>query len=1051
MKRISEQSLLLAGAVLLSLIAQDLLLASAFRPTLTRWLTGSDSAAGTLVAAGYFLAGLAVLACIFRAPGRVSWPLALVSGGLALVSLAGAYGGASFFIEALICLGLALGLFAAILPPSWLSFPDPTAWLRQVATALNALVGFLLLVIPAQTLRAHLFIDVGPWAGVLGLIFASSALAVFLGRRRKTFTESMRGRTLMIPWLIWCGILIFQRAEASLLIPPLTLTAVLLLADLIPYAGLVRTDGDTGIPRVFLPTCIGLAGALALLTALARAAAHSLSSPTWSGIVLFCSIAIYLGGVAFIGMTNLTTNKLAAAHSEGRAKQAELSQYYQFMWEEAARDLVRPYDEAAKKASERLHEQEAELEKVMVELSSERRRLRQVNLVAEVDQALEPVLDQPVSAQLTANILQRRFDAALVTVLNFDSARNELVLVAGAGKLIGTIPTGYRQSIQRGMAGRAARLRKTQFAPDTRQDPDHFSLENQTLLCEAAVPVLDHGQIKGMIMVSGDEPNTLSSKDVSTIEIVSERLVSAWQHSSYDSRLRELIQAGIILTGTLETETALREIASTVQRILEARFVFVTLTDTGGGFRRSAYAGYAPRLLNQLTSPEQNALLEYVLNSAQVFRLRDVRTQTEQLELDTSGLRTLLATPIRLRGMHIGAVLAFGKQGSAAFSEEDESLASLIGNQAAAAIETTWLYQQLRSALSTATLLYELSTNILQAEELTDAAATIAQTAYKLGNADEAGIVLYTSRREIEAQVEIDANGLQPGNRHPLPLIKQSMQTGQIIFMSAGEKATICLPLQTPHRQYGGMWLNIPEDFWHKEGYADNLQTLANQAALALERGILLDETRQQKEQIRHAFNELEVTYDQTLIALTVALDARDRETEGHSVRVSKLTYMLGRRVGLTDSQLKLLERGALLHDIGKIGISDKILLKPGPLDDEEWHLMRQHPDIGARIIEGIPFLQEALPVIRYHQERWNGSGYPMGLKGNEIPLQARIFAVADVFDALTSHRPYRNRQTPQEALTYLREQAGIQFDPDVVDALVDLVSEGEILEHIIQ
>jgi putative nucleotidyltransferase with HDIG domain len=433
-----------------------------------------------------------------------------------------------------------------------------------------------------------------------------------------------------------------------------------------------------------------------------------------------------------------------------------------------------------------------------------------------------------------------------------------------------------------------------------------------------------------------------------------------------------------------------------------------------------------------------------------VFRLRDVRTQSEELVLDSPGLRTLLATPIRLRGMHIGAVLAFGKQGTVAFSEEDESLATLIGSQAAAAIETTWLYQQLRGALATATLLYELSTNILQAEELTDAAATIAQTAYKMGNAEEAGIVLYTSLREIQAQVEIDANGLQPGNRHPFVLIKQSMQTGQLIFVSGGEKATICLPLQTPHRQYGGMWLNIPEDFWHKEGYADNLQTLANQAALALERGILLDETRQQKDQIRRAFNELEVTYDQTLVALTAALDARDRETEGHSVRVSKLTRMLGNRVGLSENQLKILERGALLHDIGKIGISDTILLKPGPLDQGEWHLMHQHPDIGARIIEGIPFLQEALPVIRYHQERWDGSGYPIGLKGSDIPQPARIFAVADVFDALTSHRPYRNRQSPQEALAYLRSQAGIQFDPEVVGALVELVGEGEILEHIL-
>jgi len=133
------------------------------------------------------------------------------------------------------------------------------------------------------------------------------------------------------------------------------------------------------------------------------------------------------------------------------------------------------------------------------------------------------------------------------------------------------------------------------------------------------------------------------------------------------------------------------------------------------------------------------------------------------------------------------------------------------------------------------------------------------------------------------------------------------------------------------------------------------------------------------------------------------------------------------------------LERGALLHDIGKIGISDTILHKPGKLTEDEWKIMRIHPDIGARIVEGIPFLQETLPVIRYHHERWNGSGYPIGLKEKDIPLQARIFAVVDVFDALTSSRSYRKRSSPEDAVQYLQEQAGILFDAEIVDALAKI------------
>jgi HD-GYP domain-containing protein (c-di-GMP phosphodiesterase class II) len=133
------------------------------------------------------------------------------------------------------------------------------------------------------------------------------------------------------------------------------------------------------------------------------------------------------------------------------------------------------------------------------------------------------------------------------------------------------------------------------------------------------------------------------------------------------------------------------------------------------------------------------------------------------------------------------------------------------------------------------------------------------------------------------------------------------------------------------------------------------------------------------------------------------------------------------------------------LHDIGKIGISDTILHKPGPLDAAEWKIMRLHPDIGARIVEGIPFLQDTLSVVRYHQERWDGSGYPVGLSGKDIPYLARIFAVADAFDALTSNRPYRTRVEPAEAIQYLSEQAGILFDPLIVQTLQDLFAQGTL------
>jgi HD-GYP domain-containing protein (c-di-GMP phosphodiesterase class II) len=216
---------------------------------------------------------------------------------------------------------------------------------------------------------------------------------------------------------------------------------------------------------------------------------------------------------------------------------------------------------------------------------------------------------------------------------------------------------------------------------------------------------------------------------------------------------------------------------------------------------------------------------------------------------------------------------------------------------------------------------------------------------------------------------------------------------------------------------------------------------------VALERMILLSETRDQAKRLEAAYGELEITYDQTLAALMSALDARDRETEGHSSRVGAIVACLGKEMGLSSTQAKTMERGALLHDIGKIGISDSILLKTGSLDEREWGAMRQHPTIGTRIVTGIPFLEESLPIIRYHHERWNGSGYPDGLAGEQIPLQARIFAVADAFDALLSNRPYRRGVPTGDVLAYLREQSGILFDPDVIKVLEKLFSEGKFAD----
>jgi PAS domain S-box-containing protein/putative nucleotidyltransferase with HDIG domain len=202
-----------------------------------------------------------------------------------------------------------------------------------------------------------------------------------------------------------------------------------------------------------------------------------------------------------------------------------------------------------------------------------------------------------------------------------------------------------------------------------------------------------------------------------------------------------------------------------------------------------------------------------------------------------------------------------------------------------------------------------------------------------------------------------------------------------------------------------------------------------------------ITERKQSQVALQRANEDLREAYDRTIEGWVLALDLRDRETEGHTQRVTEMALRLARQLGCTDEELLHIRRGALLHDMGKMGIPDEILQKPGPLTDEEWIIMRRHPLYAYQMLSPIHYLNPSLIIPYCHHERWDGSGYPQGLKGEEIPLFARLFAVVDVWDALSSDRPYRKRLPPQDVADYLREEAGRLFDPYIVEKFLALIT----------
>jgi HD-GYP domain-containing protein (c-di-GMP phosphodiesterase class II) len=256
-------------------------------------------------------------------------------------------------------------------------------------------------------------------------------------------------------------------------------------------------------------------------------------------------------------------------------------------------------------------------------------------------------------------------------------------------------------------------------------------------------------------------------------------------------------------------------------------------------------------------------------------------------------------------------------------------------------------------------------------------------------------------------------------------------------FLSEGFCSYYGLPLIAKGRVRGVMEIFHRTPLRPDADWLDFMETLAGQAAIAVENAILLKE-------LQRTNFELTLAYNTTIEGWSRALDLRDRDTEGHTERVTDMSIKLARRLGLSESELVHIRRGAILHDIGKLAISDSILLKTEPLTGDEWEVIHQHPRYAYELLSPISYLSQAIDIPHYHHEKWDGTGYPNGLRENQIPQYARLFAVIDVYVALTSYRPYRSAWSNQKAIDYIRDQTGKHFDPAVVPEFLKTIDVGE-------
>ncbi len=420
--------------------------------------------------------------------------------------------------------------------------------------------------------------------------------------------------------------------------------------------------------------------------------------------------------------------------------------------------------------------------------------------------------------------------------------------------------------------------------------------------------------------------------------------------------------------------------------------------------------------------------------------------------LSSLDFRTIARVKIKNKGTFIGSISIYSIGEIRNFTNDEISLLEGLSNQAAQAITNAHLFENTERKLNNIKALHTIDSAISNSMDIRFTLNVVAEETINQLGLDAVDILLFKpDRNSLESVVS-------KGFRTPaMQNVSLSFGEGIAGYIASNRKRVfipdmanfqdeklslpgfsgedfvsyIGIPLEAKSQLIGIMEIFHRTQLEPDNEWFDFLDTLAGQAAIAID-------SIKSFEALQISNAKLIMAYDATIEGWSRAMDLRDKETEGHTRRVTELTLTLARKIGIENDQLLHIKRGALLHDMGKLGIPDSILLKPGPLTQEEWIIMHKHPVYAFEMLSSIEYLRPALDIPYCHHEKWDGSGYPRGLKGEEIPLAARIFAVIDVWDALTSDRPYRNAWKQEKALEYIQENSGTHFDPQVVNVFME-------------
>ncbi len=630
------------------------------------------------------------------------------------------------------------------------------------------------------------------------------------------------------------------------------------------------------------------------------------------------------------------------------------------------------------------------------------------------------------------------------------------------------------EPIKLGITGRTVRTKKPQIVSDVSKDKDYLE-SNPKTRSELSIPIIVNNSVFGVINSESSKINSYSEADQKLLTTLSKQLAIAIERIQlfeaeiqHTKEITALYDTAVATSSELEAGTLYQKLYQEIKELFPMDVFSLVRYDQMAETVEIAFLMENDQPMQEWIgkkfSQEEIPLYGKILSEQKPFLSRDLARDKIKPSFLLHGdkkVHSWLGVPLITRGYVIGAITVESFT-SNVFNEKHQKLLESIAAQAAVALDNARLLEQTNSQIDRLAALHDIDLVINSSLDLRVTLNILLDQVVEKLEVDAAAVLLlnprsqileYTASRGFHTHI-IEHYHLRMGEgisgqaameRHLVQALNLNELEDDLAYTNLMQEESFASYYSVPlvaKGQIKGV-LDIfnrsllnPDQEWF-----NFLETLAGQAAIAIDNTSLLEDL--------HRSNvELSLAYDTTLEGWSKALDLRDKETEGHTQRVVDITLRIAQSMGIDDNELTHIRRGALLHDIGKMGIPDAILLKPGSLNDDEWKIMKQHPVYAHDLLYPITHLRPALDIPYYHHERWDGSGYPQGLKGEQIPLAARIFAVIDVWDALTSDRPYRKAWTSKKALEHIREQSGKHFDPKVVDIFMSLIK-SELINHI--